>query len=186
MNFQEIAKRFKNLMDIAPRHIALLAQTHFEESFDLHGYNEEPFVKWKERKNPNSPKNKGRAILIKSNILGRSIRIKSITKTVITLESDVEYAQIHNDGGIINHPGGTPYLPFNKVYSARKKKGRIEKMGESQMTFLKKDGDYPEGTKFTKPHKIPIPKRQFMGNNNRKLQKKIDEWFAQKIKEIFK
>lgn len=184
--FSKLSDNFKKLITQLPREIAVIAQQHFEESFDLHGYNEDPFVKWKERKNPNNPRNKGRAILIKSHTLGRSIRIKQVGKRVIVLASDVEYAEIHNEGGTINHPGGTPYLPFNAVYSARKKKGRIGAMGDNQMTFLKKDGQYPEGTQFTKPHKIPIPKRQFIGNNNQKLQKKIDAHIEAKLKQLFK
>jgi phage gpG-like protein len=186
MDFQTLNKAFQKVLHEAPREIAVIAQQHFEASFDLHGYNEEPFVKWKERKNPDNPKNKGRAILIKSNTLGRSIRIKSVGKRVIIISSDVEYAKIHNEGGTIKHPGGTPYLPFDEVYSARKKKGRIGAMTGKQMTFLKKDGQYPAGTKFTKPHNITLPKRQFIGENNRKLTKKIDQYFEAKLKQLFK
>lgn len=184
--FKKLTEDFGKLVKQIPREVAEIARQHFEESFQLHGYNEEPFVKWKERKNPNNPKNKGRAILIKSNRLGRSIHVKSITKRVITIATDVEYAKIHNEGGKIKHPGGTPYLPFNQVYSARKQKGRISKLGDAQMTFLKKDGNYPAGTKFTKPHDITMPKRQFIGENNQKLQKKIDTHFETRLKQLFK
>jgi phage gpG-like protein len=159
---------------------------HFQDSFVLGGYNEDSFQKWKDRKNPNNRRNIGRATLIKTNTLGRSIRVKSITKQKIVIGTDIEYAKIHNDGGKIKHPGGTPYLPFNQVYSSRKQKGRIGRMGASQMTFLRKDGNYPAGTKFTKTHDITIPKRQFIGENNRKLLRKIDKVLEEELQKIFK
>jgi len=55
------------------------------------------------------------------------------------------YILVHqhvNFNGWINHPGGTPYVNIG---------------GKSR--WMKKDGSYPKGTKFTKPHMIYIPKR---------------------------
>jgi len=184
MDFQTLYNRFQKFLDVVPRKIAVIAVQHFEESFQMGGYNEEPFQKWKDRKSPKNRRNIGRAVMIKTNTLGRSLRAKTITKKMIVIESDVPYAEIHNDGGTIKHPGGTPYLPFNNLYTARKKKGRIERMGEKQMVFLRKDGNYPDGTKFTKAHDITIPKRQFIGDNNRKLKAIIDKMLEEEIKKI--
>jgi hypothetical protein len=44
--------------------------------------------------------------------------------------------------GIINHPGGTPYIVTDKGAK-----------------WLKKDGVYPKSVRFTKPHNIQIPVR---------------------------
>jgi len=69
----------------------------------------------------------------------------SHTKDTATAGTNKKYAAIHNYGGTIKHPGGTPYITT--------KKGAI---------FMKKDGKYPKGTKFTKAHDIKMPARPFM------------------------
>lgn len=63
----------------------------------------------------------------------------------VTVGTDVEYAAIHEFGGTINHPGGTPYI--------------VTKGGAR---WLRKDGNYPANVKFTQPHKITIPARPYM------------------------
>lgn len=60
-----------------------------------------------------------------------------------TLATREKYARIHQFGGVIKHPGGTPYIVT----------------GTGKATFLRKDGSYPKSVKFTKPHSITIPKR---------------------------
>jgi phage gpG-like protein len=154
--------KLKGALEALTPVIAEEAVNHFQsritEGKDIYG---KPFKKRKR----DAPNRRGRAILVKSGNLRRAIRIAKMSSGNITIENDMPYAKIHNDGGEINHPGGTPYLPFNQRYTARKRRGRIDSMGESQMVFLKKDGDYPEGTKFTKPHKIPMPERKFMGDS---------------------
>ncbi len=55
------------------------------------------------------------------------------------------YAAAQHFGAVINHPGGTPYI----IVGGRAK-------------FLKKDGYYPEGVHFTRPHKIELAARPFL------------------------
>lgn len=64
---------------------------------------------------------------------------------IITISANKKYAQIHQYGGEIKHPGGTPYIVTDKG-----------------VRFMRKDGDYPEGVKFTGPHTIVIPARPFI------------------------
>jgi phage gpG-like protein len=63
-----------------------------------------------------------------------------------TKGSNVPYARIHEKGGTINHPGGTPYIVTDQ--------GAI---------FMRKDGQYPKNVKFTQPHSITIPARPSLG-----------------------
>jgi phage gpG-like protein len=122
---------------------------------------------WKKRKakNPNDRRNpdKPRALMVQSRALQRSIKVDA-NATQVRISSNVRYAKTHNEGETIKHPGGTPYLPFNSRHGARKTRGRIGSMGGNQMVFIKKSqmSKYPQA-KLTKPHNIPIPKRQFMG-----------------------
>lgn len=78
---------------------------------------------------------------------------QSITYTIsgqtIQIGSNKHYAAIHQFGGVINHPGGTPYI----VMAKKGEKPRAH--------FIKKDDDYPPGVKFTGAHQIPIIARPF-------------------------
>ncbi len=86
------------------------------------------------------------------------------TDTYASAGSNKKYARIQNDGGTIKHPGGTPYITTNK--------GAI---------FMRKDGDYPKGTKFTKPHDIKLPARPFLRLTQKEQQdirKRIKTYFS--------
>lgn len=63
--------------------------------------------------------------------------------------TNVEYARIQEFGGTVKHPGGTPYLFTSFAH-------------HGGVTFLRKDGRYPRGTRFTRPHKIRIPARPYL------------------------
>jgi len=63
-------------------------------------------------------------------------------QVVGTKGSDLVYAAIHEFGGTINHPGGTPYI-----------------VTDEGAVFMRKDGNYPKGVQFTQPHMIRIPAR---------------------------
>ena len=65
------------------------------EAFDRQAWENAP---WKARQ---SKKDSGRSILIKSGRLKRSIRIISSSPSSVIVGSDVPYAAIHNNGGII-------------------------------------------------------------------------------------
>lgn len=146
------------------------------ESFDGASWKKRKSKDKSDRKNPEN----SRRLLTKTGRLLRSV-IVDVKKDTLQVCSDVPYAEIHNTGGEINHPGGTPYTFFDTKYTERKKIGRIEKLKSKQMLFLKKDGKYPDNVKFTKPHLIKIPKRQFVGDS--KLLRTAVE---QRIKDILK
>lgn len=59
---------------------------------------------------------------------------------------DVEYARIHELGGVIQHPGGTPYF-----------------IGEDGMAvFVRKDDPRAADLPKTKPHQIVMPARPYL------------------------
>ncbi len=97
--------------------------------------------KWKQSKRAQKD---GGQTLVDSGLLAASITAH-YTHDSITLSSDRVYAAIQHYGGTIDHPGGTPYVVIG---------------GSSQ--FLKKDGDYPPGTRFTRPHTITIDARPYL------------------------
>ena len=122
------------------------AQEAIWKNFDVGG---RP-TKWK--------KSKGAKKRTSGNLKGKTLqasgRLKAavryrVTSDGVELTNNMSYARIHNDGGVIKNPGGQPYIVM-------KKKGKV------RAVFMKRDGSYPEGVKFTKPHSITMPKREFM------------------------
>lgn len=81
----------------------------------------------------------------------------------VVINSNRRYAAAQNFGVTINHPGGTPYINLGNT-----------------VRFLKKDGNYPEGVKFTKPHVIHIPARPFITITRATLAE-ISEVFAKRM-----
>lgn len=98
------------------------------------------------------------SLMVRSGALVNSIKPKSVTseKVVISAGSDkVPYARIHNEGGIIAHPGGTPY------FLDKKNDGKAVFVSKKKATeWATKNGTY---LPITKPHNIPMPMRRFMG-----------------------
>lgn len=130
----------------------------FKSSFRKQGYTDKVFIPWRRRKDSKSRSIKfgqkrttGRAILVQSGDLRRSIN-GQVNGNQIVFKSDLPYAQIHNDGGTINHPGGTAYRIVAK--------GKAVFISNAKRKALEADG---KTVKVTKPHKIKIPRRRFMG-----------------------
>jgi phage gpG-like protein len=73
----------------------------------------------------------------------------SVTGRVYS-SGDVKYAAIHEYGGVINHPGGTAYLP-----------GAGEG-GKAAFVSNLWASSYPVELPRTKPHQIPMPERSFL------------------------
>lgn len=131
---------------------------------------------WRPRKNPNkwgqSPKRNGRAILIDSGRLRRSIRVIRTTTDSVVVGTDVPYARAHNEGmrlGIIQqvkgHERKVTKLGIVKTVSRKRSTG---------ITF----GRMQTGSQTVKAHTRRInqhvPQRRFLGNSqflNRRLQR---------------
>lgn len=91
----KVKKNLSNALVI----IANEAKNHFVKSFRDGGFTDNTLVKWKPRKSK-SKRDIGRAILVKTGDLRRSVKIKGINKSSlnIIIGSDLPYAKVHNDG----------------------------------------------------------------------------------------
>jgi len=154
-----------------PAVVENLCVDFFQKSFDRQGFLDKSLEPWPARKDGSDP---GRAILIKRGYLRRSIRGKSRTPAAVTIQAGdtrAPYARIHNEGGTISHPGGSPYI--------------ITKKGP---TFIRKttaarrarQGKY---VRFTRPHKIDMPKRQFMGDSAA-LMDEVEKAFFEEMQKL--
>jgi len=111
---------------------------------------------WVERssKTLNTYKKSKRGIrppLFRSGVLKRQIEVNPFGNKSIQINVNTPYAAIHQFGGIINHPGGTPYIFVDLGKAVFIKKTTAEKLKQ-------------KGTKvyYTKPFTIKIPPRPYI------------------------
>lgn len=155
------------------------ALNHFKDSFTNQGFTNESTEKWKPRKRPDR-KRPGRAILIDTGRLRRSLRYSRSRKYDVTVRTNKPYAKIHNEGGEID-------------ISSRKGHGTINTYVRGSDGFV--DGKFKKGRKKklqllgaayeTGSYSIKIPKRQFVGYSG-KLNKRLIEKFDKRIKNVFR
>lgn len=114
---------------------------------------------WRARRK--GAKRPGRAILIDSGRLRRSIRITQITNGIVKIGTDVPYAKAHNNGfkGIVNVPAHTR----NKYTKERLGTGRFTKTGKERTRLVIRAA----GATTVKAHtkRVNLPARKFMGNS---------------------
>lgn len=75
-----------------PRKIANIVLKSVLDNFDKESFDGNS---WQPRKNNYQS---GRKLLVKSGDLRRSIRIRKVSKKIISLATNVPYAQVHNEG----------------------------------------------------------------------------------------
>jgi phage gpG-like protein len=161
-----------NFKTYAPREIANTALNHFKLGFRTEGGQTNaskggwPPRKYKTKQDRRTRRK--RNLLVQQGTLKRSIRKLQVSLRRITIGSrGVPHAEIQNEGGTIQHPGGTPYI-----------------MTSAGPRWLKKDGNYPPGVRFTKPHPIQIPQREFIGPSDeleRKIRRIINKWLKRDL-----
>lgn len=87
----------------------------------------------------------------------------------VRITANAEYAAIHEYGGTINHPGGTPYY--------------IDSSTGLAVFVRKESGSRLLGANLpvTKPHTITLPARPFMGPTARAKKKRVRELVGQAV-----
>ena len=121
-----------------PTMAGITAQRFSKDRFVRKNWVDETSEQWKPRKN----KAPGSLMVGKgSGRLKKSIRVTKTTRNSVTIGTDVPYAQIHNEGGVINKT--VKVREHN-----RKRKGRSEKVKA-----------------HSRKMNTTIPKRQFIGES---------------------
>lgn len=159
-----------------PRRAAKMAVDHFKENFHKSGFVNGGLQAWDKSKRQTAGK-KGAASNYKTLLSGRNELMNSIRGRAVNgraiISSDKPYAQIHNQGGTIHHPGGTAYF----VRGSKAIFVKNETASRYQSLHLKP-------MKRTAAHSIPIPKRQFIGES-KELNVMIQQEIERKIKTLF-
>lgn len=91
-DMQESAKVIADMVDT----MGIYAINHYKKSFTDGGFTDVSFKAWKQRKRGRD--NEGRAILVKTGNLKRSLKYRKIGKYSVRIESNVSYANVHNEG----------------------------------------------------------------------------------------
>jgi phage gpG-like protein len=166
-NFSLVKRQveFNKMLRQLPNIIGNTAMNYYKKSFTYQGWNEtgSSVDKWDEREpNPRQTpaqkkyENKAgkRNVLVQTGRLWRSIRIISQDARTVRVGTDVPYARIHNEGGVVNR--------VDKVRAhTRKGKDKTAKVRVHSRTM-----------------KYTMPRRKFMGAStglNAKIAQKIME-----------
>lgn len=108
---------------------------------------------------------------VRSGNLQRSISFEQLRQSVWTVSTNWAYALIHEFGGTIKHPGGTPYVVTDAgaVFITKQRAGELESEGK----FVG----------YTKPHTITMPARPFFKPTIEAMHEQLFETYRQAFKE---
>jgi phage gpG-like protein len=161
-DFQKIAKEL--ILDAQT--IVEVEMVNFVMSnFQKQGFTDSGFTPWQKRKNNADP---GRAILVKSGALMKSVKITESKPDRVVLSATAKHAQIHNEGGTINIPINDQMRKFFWIMYKRTKEGKWKGMALTKKSHFN----------------TRIPKRQFMGES-KSFDTHIENLFFKKIIERF-
>lgn len=90
-------------------------------------------------------------ILHRSGVLHDSIEVMPQGKDTIRVSAGTPYSAIHQYGGVINHPGGTPYWVGKDKTPKYMSKSKAKELIQKGKTV-----------KYTQPHTITVPPRPYL------------------------
>lgn len=183
--FEDFLKRYREWKTNEwPRIVGRIALEVWDENFQNGGFTDKVFIPWKPRKNDTENRGRkhgdggrqsGRAILIKSGALRRSLRVKYTGPTMVRWAAgsqDVPYAEIHNEGGRVETTQNVKahtrrHFETDEVSGARAKKARFVKIttGTSQVKAHARKLNYT------------MPRRHFMGASAKLMDRLSREFF---------
>ena len=97
---ESINRKIRNLKDAKTKIPVLVSnnsKNFFLQSFRNQGFNDNSLEKWQKRDN-RSRRNSGRAILVDTGALRRSIKVSQSSFNKIVITSNLPYASVHNYG----------------------------------------------------------------------------------------
>jgi len=161
LEFARKLERLERIYRALPNVAGNMAVTFFKERFRAQNWVDDRTETWPKRKENKRQRenNKGRAVLVKTGRLKRSIRITRKGKDFVAIGSDVPYAKAHNEGAKIR---GTA-----KVKSHKRKYGfydeEVSAPGARKEKFERKHTGVSQVTAHDRQMNTNLPKRQFMG-----------------------
>ena len=162
-DFEAMATQLKK--DVV-RYASVEGVTFFQNSFYNQGFTDVGFEAWDSRTSDIDP---GRKILVKSAFLLNSIQVFDSNQERIVFGSDAEYAEIHNNGGIV------------KIAITQESRKYFWYMFKATNNGMWKALALTKKESIT----ITIPKRQFIGESAT-FMRQLDQWMINEILTRFK
>lgn len=173
-NAEDVRARFVRAADIATGKVAIEASSLIRSSMPG------PGASASDSKNRGTgsndifvPSNPGTPPGVRTGTLQRSIVAEKIGAMRWVVSTNLKYAAIHEYGGTINHPGGTPYImtEAGPRYISNDAAARMESEG-------KKVGR-------TRPHTINMPARPFFAPTIAASAARLRKRYAEHFRTIF-
>lgn len=141
-----------------PQKAAITMVNFFKRNFQVGGFVDEPFQKWKKSTAPRK-----RRTMVRSGNTRRQIKKLQVSETrvVVGIANHNHYAKIHNEGGKI------PITPKMRRFFWAKHKETKQ--------------DYWKFLALTKKTYLDIPKRQFIGDS-KALEKAIERMYIKEMR----
>lgn len=161
--FERALKVINNVSRRLPNILGTVAVNFFKERFQAQNWVGDRTEPWPARKEDRRRRRRetrtNRGILTKTGRLRRSIRKISVIEDSVLIGTDVPYAQVHNEGGVINHPARQGKLSFaqkGKSANARLVLARTRTEKQRSRIVDEWKGEIPA-------YKVKMPRRQFIG-----------------------
>ena len=161
-NFKQVVQRYAKLKRNLPKLVGNEAIAFAKDNFRKGGFQDTPgtVTKWKKRRR-GAERDKGRAVLVDTGTLKRSIRMTRMTANAVHIGSDIKYAKAHNEGARIR---GTARV---RAHQRRTKRGRANVPAHTRRFDFK------------------LPKRQFIGPSL-ELARRINRRYNKELIKVFK
>ncbi|MGB1294874.1 MAG: phage virion morphogenesis protein [Flavobacteriales bacterium] len=177
MDFNKKLDRLQKTLNRLPPRMAVVAVNFSKERFVRKNWISNKREPWTKRQR----KTRG-SLMTQSGRLKRSIRKISVSKNHILIGTDVPYAQLHNEGGVLNQTVNV------KSHTRKKTRARITQNIRTRKKRTLK-GRITTGETKVKAHtrnmNTTIPQRQFMGESPI-LQRRLEQLAIKELKEALK
>lgn len=156
--FDKLSRKYRNFRRTVPQKAAITMVNFFKRNFNVGGFVDVPFKRWKKSTYPGA-----RATMVRSGNTRREIKKIQISESrvVVGIANHNHYAKIHNEGGKI------PITPKMRRFFWAK--------------FKETGKDYWKWLALTKKSFIEIPQRKIIGDSIA-LEKTLDRMLISELK----
>ncbi len=156
--FDKLSRKYRNFRRTVPQKAAITMVNFFKRNFNVGGFVDVPFQRWKKSTYPGA-----RATMVRSGNTRREIKKIQISESrvVVGIANHNHYAKIHNEGGKI------PITPKMRRFFWAK--------------FKETGKDYWKWLALTKKSFIEIPQRKIIGDSIA-LEKTLDRMLISELK----
>lgn len=156
--FDRLAGKYRNFKRTIPHKAAITMVNFFKRNFNVGGFVDVPFKRWKKSTYPGA-----RGAMVRSGNTRREIKKIQVSQSrvVVGIANHNHYAKIHNEGGKILI---TPKM--RRFFWAK---------------YKETGKDYWKGLALTKKTHIDIPQRKFIGES-KALEKTLDRMLIAELR----